>query len=188
MNNGYVTYSGSGYIYSTTDGGNTWNWKGVAPSCLTSIYFIDKNNGIAVGGGNIQRTNNGGNSWTTDIVNGPFPFKSAYITASYNAFAVGGNGVMRNSNILTGYQNYLAENTNDILIYPLPAIDNIIIEIPENTDKGILSIYNISGQKIIEQQMSGNKTKFEISTFPNGMYFLKFSDESGVRTSKFIKQ
>lgn len=66
-------------IYKTTDGGETWTkMYNSATEGLTDVFFMDENNGIAVGGSrpmqtgayyksNIKRTTNGGSSWSNVI-------------------------------------------------------------------------------------------------------------------------
>ena len=51
-------------ILKTTDGGESWiqNFKESSGNVFLSIYFIDKNNGWAVGE-EILKTTNGGISW-----------------------------------------------------------------------------------------------------------------------------
>ncbi len=101
-------------IIKTTDGGNTWNiqynegYPGLNPKRrlntfidtwgLRDIYFIDAENGIAVGGEHeyvrsILITTNGGNNWNLSS----FSFEDSdlnavYITSEGNGWAVGNNG------------------------------------------------------------------------------------------------
>ena len=60
--NGYVTDVWNGRIKRTNDGGVSWvNQYTLTLSYLTDIYFVDQNNGWAVGdNGTILRTTNGG--------------------------------------------------------------------------------------------------------------------------------
>lgn len=65
-NGGYPSFIPNREILFTSDGGITWNVQygqsNKAP--LNAVYFIDKNNGFAVGeSGAVMQTTNGGNSW-----------------------------------------------------------------------------------------------------------------------------
>jgi len=54
-----------GKIYTTRDGGDTWNIVSISPNkWLTSVHFSDQNNGWIVGDrGVIAKTSNGGTTW-----------------------------------------------------------------------------------------------------------------------------
>ena len=66
--------SGPGGVFKTSDGGLTWQEitdPGVNMSQIWGCYFVDKDNGLYIGGGCggspqvFVRTSDGGNSWTT---------------------------------------------------------------------------------------------------------------------------
>ena len=55
----------AGFIISTTDGGQQWDWS-LASAKLGDVFFVDVNNGWVVGsGGCILHTSNGGAIWLT---------------------------------------------------------------------------------------------------------------------------
>ena len=63
---GYPSFIPNREILFTSDGGNTWSlqYGQSHKSPLNAVYFIDKNNGFAVGeSGAVMQTTNGGNSW-----------------------------------------------------------------------------------------------------------------------------
>ena len=72
-------------------------------------------------------------------------------------------------------------------IYPNPSVDKIIIENNICTINATLKIYNISGQKILEQYLSNNKNTISTLPLPQGIYFLSITSNKGVYTQKMIK-
>lgn len=69
--------SQSGFIYKTTDGGNSWTSSiSNLPSMINSIHFPSSQVGYAIGGlnsaGIIYKTIDGGNSWTSILNTGSF--------------------------------------------------------------------------------------------------------------------
>jgi hypothetical protein len=75
-------------------------------------------------------------------------------------------------------------NTNLFSIYPNPANTEITIVLPScNTSQ--IEISNATGQLIIKDQ---NKNKIDISTLPNGLYFISVKQGEQNYTQKIIKQ
>lgn len=72
-NTGYATTTSTygGHVFKTTDGGVTWtalnNGYDIIDEGITSIFFLDTNNGFISGGFNqrkVMKTINGGSTWT----------------------------------------------------------------------------------------------------------------------------
>ena len=74
---------------------------------------------------------------------------------------------------------------NNLSIYPNPAIDNITLH---NANEGYLSIQNINGQEVLQQEITEPATNIDISTLPSGVYVVKLAGEKGVQVGKFVKQ
>lgn len=80
------------------------------------------------------------------------------------------------------------DNINSVIsIYPNPADDNIIIEIPASMNETIF-IYNIMGQLLLQQPMQQAKEEINISSLAAGVYFIKVSSSDGIAVRKFIKE
>jgi len=78
-------------------------------------------------------------------------------------------------------------------IYPIPATNNITIEIVNNIkEKLSLQFYNIAGQLLFSKEVSNfsdSKFNVDVSYFQNGIYITKLISERGfVRTKKFSVQ
>ena len=74
---------------------------------------------------------------------------------------------------------------SEIKVYPNPATDEIFVE---NLQDGNISILNISGSVVLNQNITNNKTTVNISHLPAGMYLLKTVSKDGVSTRKFVKE
>jgi hypothetical protein len=72
-------------------------------------------------------------------------------------------------------------------ICPNPSKDKITIfslNIIGNTQ---LSIYNVSGERVFERQLTDNETQIDISALPRGVYFVRVQNEKMLEVGKFIK-
>ena len=76
-----------------------------------------------------------------------------------------------------------------MLVYPNPASDVLNISINNTSFKNsIISIFNISGNEVLNSIMNGASTQLNIESLSNGVYFVKVKNENGFdRTVKFIK-
>ncbi|MBK7966016.1 MAG: T9SS type A sorting domain-containing protein [Bacteroidetes bacterium] len=106
--NGWVgTYIGE--IYSTTDGGTSWNLD-VQPTSnefVGCIKFADPQNGWFVSGNEIYRTASGGAAWSREINPNQDPIQDIDILSGTKALAVG-----------NGLANILARNNDMQLSLP----------------------------------------------------------------------
>ena len=79
----------------------------------------------------------------------------------------------------------LSENID---IYPIPAFEKISVETSPVIKESMLTIYNISGQELIKQQIKNNKTEIDISNLTRGIYFVKLITGKTVEVRKIIKE
>ena len=78
--------------------------------------------------------------------------------------------------------------TNDILrIYPNPVKDELRIEGDVPFNNLSFTIYNLAGKQIINDQWLNGKS-INVSSLPQGIYFVKIKIEKGVITKKFVKE
>jgi hypothetical protein len=76
-------------------------------------------------------------------------------------------------------------NPLNILVFPNPATDKIIVETPL---KGSLSILNFGGQQLLQKEITKPTTTIDVSTLSSGIYFVRVTGLKNVRMGKFIKQ
>lgn len=72
-------------------------------------------------------------------------------------------------------------------IYPNPATTYIIIELQKTLDKNCsFQIFNFSGKKIVDIQVSG-RTRVDLTAYSRGIYILQLKDRNGktIEAGKF---
>jgi hypothetical protein len=97
--------------------------------------------------------------------NGKGPFTSLYPT--FNSW-----------NCITGISESDSKST-EILVYPNPAKDNIIIHFP--SDENSIRIYNSLGELLIDEASNSNPVNIGVTHLNSGVYFININQ-------KLIKQ
>lgn len=102
----------------------------------------------------------------------------------------GDNDVVSGGVAIVWFENMhpLSINENQIegiSIFPNPVKNKLQISAPKNSTIKNNNIFDISGKKLMEKE---NETKFDLSNFPAGIYFLEVKTENGLFTEKFIKE
>jgi hypothetical protein len=72
-----------------------------------------------------------------------------------------------------------------LIIYPNPSTSFIVIE---NYDKGIMSIFNTEGLKVLEMKICETNTTIDVSGLNSGVYIIKVVGEKEFRVGKFVKE
>ena len=84
-----------GLIMLTTDGGTNWNYSLVNPNPLNSVYFINANEGFAVGWtGRILHTTDSGNTWAIEASGTVKDLRGVYFPSANNGWTVGDEGTI----------------------------------------------------------------------------------------------
>jgi len=115
----------------------------------------------------------------SNIAFGGKDLKTLYITAGKNLYstAVGIAG-----NPLTSVKNLSYENK---LFYPNPTSGKLQIGIPQYRQ---VKVFNPSGQLVMLKSKNDLSSSIDISTLPNGIYFLGIENGQSVFTGKVILQ
>jgi photosystem II stability/assembly factor-like uncharacterized protein len=204
----YSVCNANQYIAYVVGFNNTNNWSTIHKSSygiwsiqqspikyLFSIFFTDENTGYAVGGDfanpspSIIKTTDGGQNWfiqnsTANALSDVF-----FINANVG-WAAGFNVILKTTNG-GGWGAGTDEgslNSELLKIYPNPAIDKISFKVSEKVTSGNLSISNINGQQLLQQEITESTTTIDVSTLPSGVYVAKVVGEKGVQVGKFLKQ
>jgi len=92
-----------------------------------------------------------------------------------------GNGVYEQ-----GWQNSInhAQFISDVNVYPNPASDFVIIELPDLKTSYNLSIYNMTGQLVYCKENNDEKSCIFIEDYPEGIYIIKIQSDKMVYTGK----
>lgn len=76
----------------------------------------------------------------------------------------------------------------DFIIYPNPTTDTVSVTFPEGSDKGIISIYTILGQKVLERKITNQSPTISMKSLNKGMYFFKVDLDGFSKSGKIIKE
>ena len=77
---------------------------------------------------------------------------------------------------------------NIISVIPNPSKDKITISSPSINEITNLSIFNVSGEKVMERQLTETETQLDISALPRGVYFVRVQNEKMVEVGKVVKE
>lgn len=90
------------------------------------------------------------------------------------------------------YDQYL--ETDEILnrkeptIYPNPSFDRFTVDLNGNlASESFIILYDFTGNEISKKELISEKTIFDISSLPAGIYFLKYNSDSYSKSFKLIK-
>lgn len=99
-----------------------------------------------------------------------------------------GFGIPNFSLALTNALSINAFSKNDFIVYPNPVNDSISISLPDGYDNGSIFIYNVLGQKILENSITSQTSNISLKFLDKGIYVYKL--ESGIfsKTGKIVKQ
>ncbi len=79
------------------------------------------------------------------------------------------------------------DETNDFLVYPNPANNDLTIEFIGMRDV-IVMIYDISGRLVLAQDLHGESETLDISTLDKGVYSIVINEDEKQVSTRFIKQ
>lgn len=109
---------------------------------------------------------------------------------NYNAilYFVADNG--QNGHELWKFNTTLGINENykndlGITVYPNPSKGIINLELTY-LKEAELSIYNVAGQKVLTKKINEKKSRLDLNTLDNGIYFLNFKNNDGNTVKKII--
>ena len=192
-------------LFSTTDGGNSWNKINNFNYKINDIVFVNDNYGIFVGNdaqynGVIFKTLDGGKNLNLILDNQIGELYDVEIKDK-NIWVTGNYGLLLKSkdSILTSVEEKNTVPQNLILHqnYPNPfnPTTNIEYSIPSNvkleTSNINLKIYDVLGREIKtlvnEIQKPGNyKIQFDGSNLSSGVYYYRIKYDSFVQTRKML--
>lgn len=79
------------------------------------------------------------------------------------------------------------EGQRDIIIYPNPAADVIVVGLPSSKQSNI-SIYNVAGNQVFSREMNGNYLTVPVSQLPAGIYTVRISQGESLYNYKLVKR
>jgi photosystem II stability/assembly factor-like uncharacterized protein len=179
----YATPNGNVYIDNqkkSTDGGTTWTSMTLAPS--GSVFFIDKSNNYFVRNEptNLYKSNDAGVTYT-DVVNGldlsPSTSMQYIITTNDGKLYVSTTGAGSYSLYIHGTAPTSIKESNnlenEINVFPNPASQFVNVDV-KNYNVEEVSVLDVNC-KLVNTSISffNTNAKIDVSTLPNGVYFVK---------------
>ena len=74
-------------------------------------------------------------------------------------------------------------------IYPNPTSNTLTISMPTMPERNtFMTLYSVNGKLLIERQITEPTTVIDVSGLPQGIYFVKVTDDWTVQVAKFVKQ
>jgi serine protease AprX len=77
---------------------------------------------------------------------------------------------------------------SDCIMYPNPTNDLITFTLPESSSSGLISIYSLLGQKVLENKITSQLPIVSLKSLSKGMYFYKIELDGFLKRGKIIKQ
>lgn len=102
-----------------------------------------------------------------------------------------GYGIPNFSNALTAIQTLGIEDQMHrklFSVYPNPVVNELNISFPENIGKATIAVYNVLGKKIMEQEVTSETNKMNLSHLNSGVYLVSITAENKTSGFKIIKQ
>ncbi len=97
-----------------------------------------------------------------------------------------------NFTMLSGLPTFINNERKNkpLMIYPNPASEQVSLSVPENNESLNLHVYNNRGQLILNQNIAAGVSALTISVsdWPNGIYLVNVTGDSGSMNTRLIKR
>lgn len=114
---------------------------------------------------------------------GPVSLTDDQGTVLYQTNGSYGSGESKNF----GFQQFILGNDasvlNNVVLFPNPAQSTVTLI---NAENAVVTVYNLLGQKLMEQKQISNQEVFEISNFQAGTYLVKIEKDGQTAVEKLV--
>ena len=117
------------------------------------------------------------NQTHTAAANGNYTVAYSYIPACVSVSAVNAFTTLGTAD----------NQLNSFSIYPNPFRNEVTVEFDEFSRPATITIYDFSGRKLVQKEISGMSQTFNMSEFSNGIYIFQFQTSNGIITKRIIK-
>lgn len=191
----YCAGYGSG-VFKSSDAGASWTCKlGCAPTSTekSSIRVISSGTNIFVGGalGKVNQSTDGGASWTNlsgdGTVLGTTELVADLAVFNNQLYAATALGIYRRD--FTGGSTGInsIENNLSLSVFPNPAQNELNISVSNASTINMVTINNLQGQQVYRESNIPNNSKLDVSTLPQGVYFIEVVSKGKIAIEKIIK-
>jgi hypothetical protein len=77
---------------------------------------------------------------------------------------------------------------NDLMVYPNPTTDEIFVIIPNDLKPKTIAIYNVLGQRVLEQKITTQLPTVSMKSLHSGIYFYRIESNDFYKNGKIIKK
>lgn len=79
------------------------------------------------------------------------------------------------------------QESNDVLVYPNPIEDRLIIDMGVSSESSELSVFSLAGQKVYESTLESGKNGIDFSIYDSGVYLISIVRGEELITKKVVK-
>ena len=178
-------------IYMSVDQGASWSQMTTglpSQANIRCLHVYDTLVFAGTGDGVVFTSLDYGNTWVN--TNGGLtgsPVLSLWVFEDYLFAGMNAGGVWKYPlSMITGINNIEA-NTN-FYIYPNPSSNKITAVTDQMCCNSFISVYSMTGQELIKQDVEGSMTQIDISILIPGIYLVKYGSKDWVSIKRFIKE
>lgn len=185
-------------ILRTTDGGSSWQPQFPGTGGLSTVHFVDRNFGMAVGTfGRIYRTTNSGTDWSIQGSQTMTDLAGVSSVDTNRGVIVGSGGIILRTE--TGGIVEVEENAEDVINeftleqnYPNPFNPSTRVNYRAVTKQHVtLKVYDVLGREIETlvdevKQQGTYKVEWNASNLPSGIYVCRLVTPSSIAVKKLL--
>ena len=82
----------------------------------------------------------------------------------------------------------IPNNKRDLIVYPNPFNDNIIVNYHKKNEVVNMTVYTLIGEKVFSKTISKKESTLRLKNLMSGVYILKIIDGNSILTQKIVKQ
>lgn len=195
-----ITIDGLGNAYTTGSFVGEATFDSISISCdnqdafiakydaLGNILYVKKSKGVGLSsatGRSIALTGSGSVYITGEFGFNPYPTSTVFGSDSLTSAGQLDVFVAKISSSVTGIAKH--RHNVKVDIYPNPASSFISLSLESNI-LATISIKNIFGSLVFQQNIQQSQYDINIESLKNGVYLITVETEKGISTQKFIKQ
>jgi hypothetical protein len=113
-----------------------------------------------------------------NIINDPWP--TAFASCGFDLDAI---GVI---NAAVGMREL--NNEFKVNVYPNPVTDKFLVSCSEFVENGIIKVFSLLGEKVLDDRFESNHQVFDIGIFAPGIYILQVETKNEKFTARLVKQ